>query len=245
MIEIRHEGIENTKNSSFAYNQLYKEQGIMHSDSFYLFLIDLLKPQENKVVLDMSCGAGRLAYLVKQKYNCHIIGIDIAPFPLFFAKSSENSIFWINSDGEKLPIKSRSIDYLFNIGSIEHYLNPEKGIQEIARVLKPSGKACILLPNLFGLLGNIKFVWKFGEAYDDGQPLQRYATLNSWRNLLLDNNLTIERIVGFNEVQLPRTARDLKNYLLKPQKFLRLILGKFIPLNLSNHFIFICQPITK
>lgn len=241
MIEIRHDGIIDTKNSSLVYDQIYKGDGILHLDSFYLMLIDLLKPQGNKTVLDMSCGRGRLAYLVKQKCDARVIAIDFAIFPLFSAKLTKNSVFWVNGDGEELPLESRSIDYLFNIGSIEHYLNPNRGIQEIARVLKPEGKACILLPNLFGLLGNIKYVSKFGEAYDDGQPLQRYATINSWKNLLITNNLTILRIIGFNEVQFPRTAYDLKKYLSKPQKFLRLILSRFIPINLSNHFIFICQ----
>lgn len=241
MIEIRHEGIDNTKNSSTAYDQIYKEKGILHLDSFYLMLLDLLKPQRDKVILDMSCGAGRLAYLARQKYSTHVIGVDIAFFPLVSAKQFENSIYWINGDGEKLPIKSSSIDYLFNIGSIEHYFNPAKGFGEIARVLKPEGKACILLPNLFGLLGNIKYVIKFGEVFDDGQPLQRYATINSWKNLITSNGLKIIEVIGFNEVQFPRTRTDLRKYIAKPQKFLRLFFSNLIPINLSNHFIFICK----
>jgi len=242
MIEIRHEGIDNTKNSSIAYDQIYKEKGILHPDSFYLMLLDLLRPQHDKVILDMSCGVGRLAYLARQKYSPYVIGVDISFIPLLSANKFENSIYWINGDGEKLPIRSGSIDYLFNIGSIEHYFDPAKGIQEIARVLKPDGKACILLPNLFGLLGNIKYVSKFGEAFDDGQPLQRYATISSWKNLITKNGLKITRIVGFNEVQLPRTRSDLIKYIIKPQKFLRLLFSNFIPINLSNHFIFICEP---
>lgn len=242
MIEIRHKGIDSTKKSSLAYDRIYQEQGILHPDSFYLMLIDLIKPQPNKIILDLSCGEGRLAYMAKQKYDDCVIGIDIAIIPLISAKKNEKSIYWINSDAENLPIESRSIDYVFNIGSVEHYLNPEMGIREIARVLKPEGKACILLPNLFGLLGNIKYNSKFGEAFDDGQPLQRYATINSWKDLLRNNNLTIINVIGFNEVQLPRTLTDLRSYISRPKKFLRLVLSRFIPINLSNHFIFICQP---
>lgn len=240
MIEIKHSGIENTKKSSIAYEQIYQERGISHLDSFYLMLIELLNPEPGKLLLDISCGEGRLACLATH-WNIEAVGIDFVLYPLITSKRQNNEISWVNADAEKLPIRSNSIDYVFNIGSIEHYLNPERGIREIARILKPEGKACILLPNLFGLLGNVKYVARYGEVFDDNQPIQRYATLNTWKSLLTKNNLLITKVIGFNEVQFPKTFQDLKYYLFRPQKFVRLLISQLIPLTLSNHFIFICK----
>lgn len=242
MIEIKHSGIENTKKSSLAYEQIYQDRGISHLDSFYLMLIRLLNPEPGKLLVDISCGEGRLACLAKLNWNIQVIGIDFVLYPLITSQHQSNEISWINADAEKLPIRSNSVDYVFNIGSIEHYLNPESGISEIARILKPEGKACILLPNLFGLLGNIKYVAKKGEVFDDNQPIQRYATLNTWKTLLTENNLIITKVIGFNEVQLPKTFQDFKYYFIRPQKFVRLLVSRLIPLNLSNHFIFLCKP---
>ncbi|MEW6655197.1 MAG: hypothetical protein AB1394_17245, partial [Bacteroidota bacterium] len=90
--------------------------------------------------------------------------------------------------------------------------------------------------------GNIKYVAQKGEVFDDNQPIQRYATLNTWKSLLTENNLIITKVIGFNEVLLPKTFQDFKYYLLRPQKFVRLLISRLIPLNLSNHFIFLCKP---
>lgn len=240
MIEIKHPGIENTKQSSIAYERIYRERGISHLDSFYLMLIEFLNPEPGKLLSDISCGEGRLVCLAT-RWNVKSVGIDFVLYPLITLKRQNNEISLVNADAEKLPIRSNSVDYVFNIGSIEHYLNPESGIREIARILKPGGKACILLPNLFGLFGNVKYVAQYGEVFDDGQPIQRYATLNTWKSLLNKNNLLITKVIGYNEVQFPRTFQDLKYYLVRPQKFVRLLISQLIPLNLSNHFIFLCE----
>ena len=127
-----------------------------------------------------------------------------------------------------------------NIGSIEHYLQPYRAVREIRRVLKPTGTACILLPNTFGLLGNILYVWRNGDVFDDGQPLQRYGTLQQWQTLLESNGLCVFRTHKY-ERAWPRTWRDLKWYAMRPYKFLRVFLTPFIPVNLSSFFVFLCR----
>jgi SAM-dependent methyltransferase len=147
---------------------------------------------------------------------------------------------WVVGDGMLIPLPDASLDYIMNIGSLEHYDNPVQGMREIARLLKPNGRACILLPNAFGLWGNIKRVWQTGEIFDDAQPLQRYATRNTWETTLRTGGLTVERLVPWNETNFPRTARDLWWMMLNPQKIVRAGLAALLPANLANHFVFIC-----
>ena len=46
-----------------------------------------------------------------------------------------------------MPFKRKTFDYISCIGSLEHFLDLNKGLQEIKRVLKDEGSACIVVPN--------------------------------------------------------------------------------------------------
>jgi hypothetical protein len=90
------------------------------------------------------------------------------------------------------------------------------------------------------LLGNIQYVWRTGDIFDDGQPLQRYATRRAWERLLTDGGLSIEKVLGYGEVDFPRTSQDLIYLIKKPHKIVRYMLSAVIPLNLMNQLVFIC-----
>jgi ubiquinone/menaquinone biosynthesis C-methylase UbiE len=239
LFEIRHEGMDERSATQQAYAAIYRGDGILLRDSFYLWLVGLLKPQPGRQLLDISCGEGRLVVLAAGA-GLDAIGLDFAIDGVLKGRGQAPASGWAVGDGECLPIVARSVDYVTHIGSLEHYLHPERGVQEISRVLKPEGKACILLPNAFGLLGNIRHVWSTGEIFDDGQPLQRYATHETWSTLLSRNGLRILKTIGYGEIERPRTAADWRWLLRRPRKILRLAISGFIPLNLSNHFVFLC-----
>jgi hypothetical protein len=96
------------------------------------------------------------------------------------------------------------------------------------------------VPNAYGLLGNIAYVWRQGEIFDDGQPLQRYATRRTWEALLERGGLRVERTLGYGELEFPRTARDALWLVARPHKLVRYLLTPLIPTNLANDFVFIC-----
>lgn len=240
MLEISHVKTKDSYETQEAYNRIYKNDGLLQRDSFYLWLIGLLKPVPGKILLDISCGQGRLVTLAKDK-KLKSIGVDFAVEGVRVGLNSSSECGWLTGDGEKLPFPDRSIDYVTHIGSLEHYIHPDKGAKEIARILKHDGRACILLPNAFGMWGNIKHVWLHGEIFDDGQPLQRYATRNTWQKMLISSGMKIDRVIGYGEIDFPYTWRDFSFMLRHPQKIIRGVLSRMIPVNLSNHFVFICS----
>jgi SAM-dependent methyltransferase len=239
MLEIRHEGMDSTSATQQTYNQLYQSEGIHQLDSFYLWLITLLKAPPGKSLLDISCGEGQLVVFARQK-GLNAVGIDFALAAIKEGLSQGTHSCWIVGDGERLPIGAESYDYITHIGSLEHYQNPVAGIREIARVLKPGGIACILLPNSYGLLGNIKNVYKTGDIFDDGQPLQRYNTRNGWQMMLESCKLLPFRIIKY-ELVWPQTLTDLGWYLRNPIKIIRLFFSALIPLNLGNCIVYLCK----
>lgn len=240
MIEIRHDKITDSASTQEAYNRIYRDQGLIQLDSFYLWLIGLLDPQPGRTLADISCGEGRLTILAREK-GLRALGVDFAYEGVLIGSKASPESGWVVSDGEALPMVEASVDYVTHIGSLEHYVHPERGVREVSRVLKPEGKACILLPNAFGLLGNVLNVLRKGDVHDDGQPLQRYGTRKFWQSLLESNGLQVTKTVGYGEVNFPRTSQDMRRWLSRPKKILRLAISTLIPLNLTNHLVFICR----
>ena len=50
-------------------------------------------------------------------------------------------------DVRDLPFRSASFDAIYSMGTIEHFDETERAVEEIARVLKPGGRAIIGVPN--------------------------------------------------------------------------------------------------
>lgn len=240
MLEIRHKAVADGQPTQDAYNEYYQESEILMRDSFYMWLIEQLNPERGSLLLDISTGQGRLVQLAVEK-ELRAIGLDFALEGMLWGASRSPESMWVVGDGEQIPFADNSFDYITHIGSLEHYANFYAGASEIARLLSPTGRACILLPNAFGLLGNIKRVYQTGEIFDDGQPLQRYATLATWQQVLAAGGLAVERVVPWGEFNYPRTRADLLWTLKRPQKFVRSLILPFIPKPLANHFVFICR----
>lgn len=240
MLEIRHDRMNTTMATREAYNELYVRRGILHRDSFYLWLIALLHPRPGNRLLDISCGEGRLVVLAQQQ-GLRAFGMDFAVEGLQKAQATAAASGWAVADGEHLPVPDHCVDYVTHVGSLEHYINPELGAREIARVLCADGKACILVPNAYGLLGNILHVMRRGEIFDDGQPVQRYATRKNWENLLQQEGLRVDETIGYGELSLPRTPSDALWMLKRPHKIVRFLISPFIPVNLANDFVFLCS----
>jgi SAM-dependent methyltransferase len=239
MLEIRHEHMTSTADTQAVYDRLYREYGILCGDSLYLWLISLLAPQPDRLLLDISCGQGRLVALA-QRQGLRAIGVDFAMEGIRLGYADSPDSGWGVADGECLPLADASVDYVTHIGSLEHYIDPQCGASEIGRVLKPGGRACVLLPNAYGLFGNISYVCATGEIFDDGQPLQRYATRRTWEAILRKGGLRPERVIRY-EVELPRTWRDAAWLIRHPFKLLRAWLTPLLPINLTSHFVFICS----
>jgi SAM-dependent methyltransferase len=239
MVEIRHPMINSVEESGAAYDDLHSKGYLRQQDSFYKWLVSLLHPEPGQRLLDISCGQGPLLKFAMDA-GLRSVGVDISSIAIRQARTLLAPAIVNVGDAEYLPYVDYSFDYVTNIGSVEHYLHPYLAVQEMHRVLKPTGIACILLPNTFGLLGNILYVWRNGDVFDDGQPLQRYGTCRQWQTLLENNGLQVFHIHKYERVW-PRTWQDLIWHMMRPHKLLRAFLTPLIPVNLSSFFVFLCH----
>jgi len=239
VLEIRHEEDATTRWSQGAYERIYDTAGIRHRDFFYQWLLDLLDVQSGHRLLDISCGVGSLPRLAA-KAGVEAHGMDFSEAALRVAHREAPEMRLSLADAECLPYPDAHFDYVTNIGSLEHYAHPMAGAREIARVLAPDGEACILVPNTFGLLGNVWTALRTGRTFDDGQPIQRYAARLEWQSLLETAGLKVNRTVKYERAR-PRSLADVRWYLAHPKDLIRLCLAPFVPLNWANYFVYLCS----
>jgi SAM-dependent methyltransferase len=179
-------------------------------------------------VVDRAVRAGLLGY-----------GLDISERAIRSACSLVPDGQFVTGDGERLPYPCSFFDYVLNVGSLEHFIDPAVGVQEMRRVLKYDGRALLLLPNTFGLTWNVLHVWKTGRVAEDEQPIQRYGTRASWRHLLEQNGLRVQKVIKY-EQEVPYTVKDWVWYLRRPKRLLNLAIAPLIPVNLGKALVFLC-----
>ena len=76
-------------------------------------------------------------------------GVDISEPTLRLARAAfaGNSFRCAVSDVRDLPFHDASFDAIYSMGTIEHFAETESAVAEMARVLKPGGRAIIGVPN--------------------------------------------------------------------------------------------------
>ncbi|MBV5220705.1 class I SAM-dependent methyltransferase [Staphylococcus hominis] len=123
-------------------------------------------------VLEAGCGDGAILFKLIEKYKIEGHGIDISENAKSIATEymikTGIKFKYVIGDVQKLPYPQNTFDTVISLGVIEHFLNPDKVMNEMYRVLKTNGHLILMTPNKysFGILDKkIKIllkVWKFG-----------------------------------------------------------------------------------
>jgi SAM-dependent methyltransferase len=225
-----------------AYDERFKNNDLRDSDSFYQWVFKHLHAAPGQKLLDVACGSGRLLYHARQ-FGVRTFGLDFSIEGLRRERGIDNLTELVLADGQYLPLPDQSMDYVANLGSLEHFVDPGIGIKEMARVLKPDGTVAIVLPNAFYAGDLIWWVWRKGRSASHKQPIERFAAYNNWRELLDDNGLQVTRGWRYN-FMFPKTRLDIEFYRRFPKKLIDLAVSPFIPFNFSYSFLYICKKIT-
>lgn len=225
---------------SAVYDAIFRtNNNLRDSDSFYLWVFRKLNAQPGKTLLDVACGSGRLLYHARRA-GLHTIGIDFSVEALRLEHEIVPDSELVLADGQCLPFPSNSIDYVVSLGSLEHFVDVDQGVQEMVRVIRPEGLAAIFLPNAFYLADLIWWVWRKGRSPSHNQPLERFAAFADWAAFLERNGLRVCTSYKYN-FMLPRSRLDWEYYHRFPRKLLCHAVSPFIPFNFSYSFLYICQ----
>jgi methionine biosynthesis protein MetW len=117
--------------------------------SRYPDIADVISRLQPRRLLDVGCGSGYLAKLLKARVGGLVIhGVDISSVALERARSHVDQVWQVDLDKANLPLPSEEYDTVTCVEVIEHLYDPEHALREIARVLVPGGRAVVTVPNL-------------------------------------------------------------------------------------------------
>ncbi len=139
-------------------------------------LINQLPVMTPEVVLDLGSGTGYATPLLRARYpQAQLFSLDLAEGMLAYARGRHRleSHHHICGDAEALPLADASVDLIFSSLAIQWCEQPRRLFAELARVLKPGGRA--LLATLGpATLSELRRAW---AAVDDDRHVNEFLPL--------------------------------------------------------------------
>ena len=128
-----------------VYNRLISKAGT----EVFSYLASEIRLPRNARVLDVGSGPGILTLrLAQENPTASLVGIDYSPTQVRAAnrlrirRQVKNCVFR-RGDAMTLPFENAFFDIATSVGSIKHWPDLVRGLQEIRRVLSPDGLAFI------------------------------------------------------------------------------------------------------
>ncbi len=122
--------------------------------AFYPYLADHVKLASlaGSRVLEIGIGYGTLGQRIAGA-GAEYVGIDIADAPAHILRYRLQACRLpgssLRGSALRLPFRADSMDYVVSIGCLHHTGDIQQGIAEIHRVLKPGGRALLMVYNQF------------------------------------------------------------------------------------------------
>jgi ubiquinone/menaquinone biosynthesis C-methylase UbiE len=151
-----------------AYTLLLSPERELSNETFinkHRLMPPPLKEILGKRVLDAGCGSGldliRLIF-----YGSNAVGMDLSNSSLKQLKGALKSFSWvspllINGDIENAPFRNGIFDTILCYGVLHHTDHPEKGLAELARMLKVDGTLYLMLYHKHNFWAYTKILLRF------------------------------------------------------------------------------------
>jgi ubiquinone/menaquinone biosynthesis C-methylase UbiE len=104
----------------------------------------------NERVIDIGCGGGRYSVALKRLGFKEVVGVDwstqaIGVANARVAEAKIAGVTYQRADVLQLPFADREFDVVFSNGVLHHTVDCQRGVRELARVLKPGGRGWLYL----------------------------------------------------------------------------------------------------
>jgi len=98
-----------------------------------------------EAALDVACGSGKLtAELAHAAPGGRVVGLDFSPRMLAAARAAHPNLHFTQGDAHHLPFTDSTFDAATIAFGLRNLADPERGLTEMRRVLKPGGRAVLL-----------------------------------------------------------------------------------------------------
>jgi SAM-dependent methyltransferase len=98
-------------------------------------------------IADVGCSTGHLLEDLRQRWPAaELIGVDLIAAGLVKAHAAVPSARLLHADACALPIADASVDAVVSANLLEHIPDDRRAVSEITRILRPGGRAAIVVP---------------------------------------------------------------------------------------------------
>lgn len=104
-------------------------------------------------LLDIGCGGGHFSLALAERADqCRVTGIDLSPQQVARARTRAHAqpadvasrVEFDVGTALELPFPENNFDAAVSVGSIKHWPDRRRGVEEMARVVKPGGRVTIV-----------------------------------------------------------------------------------------------------
>lgn len=221
------------------YDTVYAAGGVnaMRTLAHYREVFDHLQPiRPGGKSLDIGCGTG-FFLKVASDAGLEAYGLDVSPKAVALCKEVAPKAQVVVGRGEELPFTDNFFDYIIFGGTLEHFLDPDKGLEEAVRVARDDAKFLIIVPN------RNYWLWRVRGVYGTNQSQIQELLLdyNGWASLFRKHDL--EPVTAHQD---PWPWQSVKIFKFKnPWRIVRRVFYRFIwlfiPLRQTYQFVFVAQ----
>jgi SAM-dependent methyltransferase len=179
-------------------------------------LLDAARVAEGTTVIDVATGPGVVAGAAARR-GARVVGVDVAEAMVRLAAERHPESEFVRGDAQALPFPDASFDVAVCGFGLLHVSRPERAAAELARVLRPSGRAALTVWNvpaqsrLHGVV--FEALAEVGaEPPADappGPPLFRFADDDELTTLLRGAGFDDVRVATVEHQHVPSSADEL------------------------------------
>ena len=147
-----------------------------------------LGPWKGKRLLDVACGTGQWLRAATELGGIPT-GIDISHVAIDACRRSLPQAELHCGPAERLPFEDHRFDFVSCLGSLEHFLEPERALREMVRVAKSSAAVLLLVPNADFIVRRLGLFSGTHQA----QIREQALTLEAWQTLFESAGLEVDR----------------------------------------------------
>ncbi len=150
---------------------------------------------QDKEVLEVGCGTGMILKEI-DRVATRAVGIDSSPGMLEQARARGLDV--VEGSATDLPFEDESFDAVYSFKVLAHVEEIETAMREVARVLRPGGRAALEFYNkrsLRYLIKRLKNPHAVSDTTTDDMVYTRYDTIDDVRSYL-PPNLNVDEIRG-------------------------------------------------
>lgn len=122
--------------TAYMYDRRYRE---IQQEKYEIVLANIASANR---ILDLGCGTGMLLASLEKRAE-FTVGVDMSAQMLGAARKRAAKAALVLADADHLPFADESFDAVVSVTLLQNMPDPERTVRELARVLRPNGKAII------------------------------------------------------------------------------------------------------